>query len=192
MDLSFTIAAGLRQRIHSQVWVPWASWPHFPVSDSRLPQPGGSGPCIYVPQERGGPVIPPGTGFPFRPDWIKIQSYFTTGSLPPISSSWHQAPWDPRPGATSEMFQKHSIRIFKVKMLKSRSQWPSCLRHELSSLAQTLGRGFECHSKHGCLCALILCVGRGLATGWSLVQVVLPTVYKIKKLKKRRRPIKGL
>jgi hypothetical protein len=24
------------------------------------------------------------------------QSYFTTGGLPPISSSWRQAPWDPR------------------------------------------------------------------------------------------------
>jgi hypothetical protein len=26
----------------------------------------------------------------------RSQSYFTTGSLPPISSSWCQAPWDPR------------------------------------------------------------------------------------------------
>jgi hypothetical protein len=25
------------------------------------------------------------------------QSYFTTGGLPPISSTWRQAPWDPRP-----------------------------------------------------------------------------------------------
>jgi hypothetical protein len=25
------------------------------------------------------------------------QSYFTTGNLPPITSSWRQAPWDPRP-----------------------------------------------------------------------------------------------
>jgi hypothetical protein len=25
------------------------------------------------------------------------QSYFTTGGLPPISSSWRQAPWDSRP-----------------------------------------------------------------------------------------------
>jgi hypothetical protein len=25
------------------------------------------------------------------------QSYFTTGSLPPISSSWRQAPWGSRP-----------------------------------------------------------------------------------------------
>jgi hypothetical protein len=32
----------------------------------RLSQPGGPGPCIYIPQEQGGPVIPPGTGFPFR------------------------------------------------------------------------------------------------------------------------------
>jgi hypothetical protein len=32
----------------------------------RLPQPGVPGPRIYIPQEQGGPVIPPGTGFPFR------------------------------------------------------------------------------------------------------------------------------
>jgi hypothetical protein len=25
----------------------------------------GQVPCIYIPQEQGGPVIPPGTGFPF-------------------------------------------------------------------------------------------------------------------------------
>jgi hypothetical protein len=29
---------------------------------------------------------------------------------------------------------------------------------------------------------VVLCVGSGLATGWSPVQGVLPTVYKIKKL----------
>jgi hypothetical protein len=29
------------------------------------PQPGEPGPRIYIPQEQGGPVIPPGTGFPF-------------------------------------------------------------------------------------------------------------------------------
>jgi hypothetical protein len=28
----------------------------------RLPQPGGPGPRIYIPQEQGGPDIPPGTG----------------------------------------------------------------------------------------------------------------------------------
>jgi hypothetical protein len=31
----------------------------------RLPQPGGSGPHIYIPQEQGDPVTPPGSGFTF-------------------------------------------------------------------------------------------------------------------------------
>jgi hypothetical protein len=34
---SFTVAAGSRQRSHSQVQVPWDSRPYFTVSDSRLP-----------------------------------------------------------------------------------------------------------------------------------------------------------
>jgi hypothetical protein len=29
-------------------------------------QPGGPGPRIYIPQEQGGPVISPGTGFPLH------------------------------------------------------------------------------------------------------------------------------
>jgi hypothetical protein len=43
MGLSFTIAAGPRVR------VPRDSWPHFTVSDLRLPQPGGPAPPIYIP-----------------------------------------------------------------------------------------------------------------------------------------------
>jgi hypothetical protein len=66
MGLSFTIAAEPRQVSHSCVPVPQDSWPYFTVSDSRLPQPGGQSPRIYIPHEQGGPVIPPGTGFPFR------------------------------------------------------------------------------------------------------------------------------
>jgi hypothetical protein len=65
-SLSFTIAAGPRQHSHSRVRVPRNSWPYFAVSDSRIPHPGGLGPRIYIPQEWGGPVIPPGTGFPFH------------------------------------------------------------------------------------------------------------------------------
>jgi hypothetical protein len=64
--LPFTITAGPRQRYHSWVWVPRESWPYFTLSVSRLPQPGGPGPRIYIPQEQGDPVITPGTGFPFR------------------------------------------------------------------------------------------------------------------------------
>jgi hypothetical protein len=64
--LSFTIAAGSRQRSHSQVQVPRDSWPYFTFSDSGLPLPGWPCPRIYITQEQGGPDIPPGTGFPFR------------------------------------------------------------------------------------------------------------------------------
>jgi hypothetical protein len=37
---------------------------HILLSHLRLPQLGGPGPRIYIPQEQGGPVIPLGTGFP--------------------------------------------------------------------------------------------------------------------------------
>jgi hypothetical protein len=64
--LPLTIAAGLRQRCQSWVRVQRDSWPYFTVLDSRLSQTGGPGPRIYIPQEQGGPVLPLGTGFPFR------------------------------------------------------------------------------------------------------------------------------
>jgi hypothetical protein len=38
---------------------------HILLSHLRLSQSGGPGPHIYIPQEQGGSVIPPVTGFPF-------------------------------------------------------------------------------------------------------------------------------
>jgi hypothetical protein len=38
---------------------------HILLSHLGLPQPWGPGPCVYIPQEQGGRVIPQGTGFPF-------------------------------------------------------------------------------------------------------------------------------
>jgi hypothetical protein len=66
------------------------------------------------------------------------------------------------------------------------SQWPHSLRHELSSLAPTLGSWvriplrtwmFGVCMRLFCVC-VVLCLGRGLAAGWSLVQRVLPSVKK--------------
>jgi hypothetical protein len=37
MGLSFTIASGLRQRIHSRIRVPWHPRPNFIVSDGKVP-----------------------------------------------------------------------------------------------------------------------------------------------------------
>jgi hypothetical protein len=45
---------------------------HILLSNRRLPKPGGSGPRIYIRQEKGGQDIPPGNGFPFcRPLTIR-------------------------------------------------------------------------------------------------------------------------
>jgi hypothetical protein len=74
--LPFTIAAGPRQYSHSRVRVPGNSWPNFTVTDSKLPQPGGPGPSIYIPREQGGPVIKSKS----HCDWW------------PVSQSWFRAP----------------------------------------------------------------------------------------------------
>jgi hypothetical protein len=47
-------------------------------------------------------------------------------------------------------------------------------------------RGFESHPRHGCL--FILRVGSGLATGWSPVQGVLPTVHRLRNWKSGQGP----
>jgi hypothetical protein len=59
MGLSFTIAAGPRQRSHSRVRIPRDTRPRFTVSDSRFPQLGGPDPSICIPQEKGWPSYTP-------------------------------------------------------------------------------------------------------------------------------------
>jgi hypothetical protein len=61
-----------------------------------------------------------------------------------------------------------------------RSQWPRSLRHVLFSTARTLGAQVRILlGAWMCVrvfCILLSCVGRGLASGWSPVQGVLPNV----------------
>jgi hypothetical protein len=110
-NLPFVIAAGSRQRSHSWVRVPWDSWPYFTVSNSRLPEPGGPSPRIYIPQEQGDPVIPPDTGLPSR-RLLRLTGLQWRYSNPPPplnrsrnrsllpatsrhSHTWHRAPLGP-------------------------------------------------------------------------------------------------
>jgi hypothetical protein len=55
LGLARTVSLGSKSR---------RTYGHILLSHLRLPQPGGPGPCIYIPQEQGGRVIPPSTGFP--------------------------------------------------------------------------------------------------------------------------------
>jgi hypothetical protein len=97
--LSFTLAAGPRQR--GQPWVRVPPSPYFTFSYSRLPQPGGPGPRIYIPQEQGRPVILPGTGFWINSsqkshcDWRSVnqQGLMSSPSLSQVRVSWDSWPY---------------------------------------------------------------------------------------------------
>jgi hypothetical protein len=140
-------------------------------------------PYLY-PQGRGGPVIPPGSGFPFccllrlarqrwrysnpPPHWIdyvKSKSYFTTGCLPQISSSWRQAPWDPRPETFSTepcdnspyvtsaltrggfVSHEYACALSSVHIAHVESDWKFFLLHCVKALYQSR----LCKAEHACL-----------------------------------------
>jgi hypothetical protein len=82
--------------------------------------------------------------------------------------------------------------LFPIPTSFSSSRTPYPIYHSIqySNRLCPLGhwdRGFKSHSKHGCLCAFFLfvlsCLGSSLAIGSTPVQGVLPTVYRIKKMK---------
>jgi hypothetical protein len=73
----------------------------------------------------------------------------------------------------------HLILLYLILIMSGRSQWP-CGLWCGSWPVGCWNRGVESRSRHGCLsasfCVVLSCVGRGLATGWSLVQGVRPTI----------------
>jgi hypothetical protein len=62
--------------------------------------------------------------------------------------------------------------------------WTIFARSNTGVVGSNTTRGMDVCVRLFCV---VPCVGSGLATGWSPIQGVLPTVYRIKKLKKRRR-----
>jgi hypothetical protein len=76
---------------------------------------------------------------------------------------------------------KELCQIQRYSGKQNRSQWPRSLRHEISSAARTLGSWVRIALKAWMLVCgssvfVLSCVGRGLASGWFLVQGFLPTV----------------
>jgi hypothetical protein len=69
--------------------------------------------------------------------------------------------------------------------------WTVFARSNTGIVGSNPTQGMDACVRLLCVC-VVLCIGSGLATGWSPVQGVLPTVYGIKKLKKRPSPTKGL
>jgi hypothetical protein len=118
MGVSFAIAAGPRQRSHSQVSVRRDSWPHFTVSDSRLPNLTGRVPAFISPMNKVAQLWPQAMGSLFFASYdsqgygegvqpclhtafwtgqSESESYITTDGKS-TSLSWNKAPvWGLRP-----------------------------------------------------------------------------------------------
>jgi hypothetical protein len=67
---------------------------HTLLSHLRLPELGGPGSRIYIPQEQGGPVIPPGTGLCLGIWGLRSHYDWRSASQYVLASS---PPWDLRP-----------------------------------------------------------------------------------------------
>jgi hypothetical protein len=67
------------------------------------------------------------------------QSYFTTGGLPPISSSWRRAPWDSRPDFCSQ------LNTFgqSLYIISSLTRGRTCCLKWMLALASAVILGFE-------------------------------------------------
>jgi hypothetical protein len=61
--------------------------------------------------------------------------------------------------------------------------WSVFARFNAGVVGSNPARGMDVCVRLFCVCA-VLWVGKGLAKGWSPVEGVVPTVYRIKKLKK--------
>jgi hypothetical protein len=79
----------------------------------------------------------------------------------------------------------NTLRTFKVLTVDAWSKaWTVFARPNTGIVGWNPTRDMD-------VCVRSFCVDRGLATGWSPVQRVLPSMYKIKKLKKEAKVHKG-
>jgi hypothetical protein len=143
----------------------------------------------------------PVSSLTFSNHWTKNGSTSPwTGSYNEILLPHFHKIWNTRKKGTHRFPNKNSVvQTMKVlttyhsyvRMSRCRSQWSRGLTHELSSLVRTLGSWVRI-SVEACVSMCIYSVCVVLATGWSLVQEVLPTLYRINKLEKRSGSNKGL
>jgi hypothetical protein len=122
MSLSFTIVSGPRQRSHSLVWVPGDSWPHFTVSDSRLPPTWRArSPYLY----------PLGTGWPsYTPrHWVSLSSLPTTRR--PMVEVFTPSPYNPF-ARTEEKTPFPPLPLFCIRTRRRGNVFTELLSRNLS------------------------------------------------------------
>jgi hypothetical protein len=81
-------------------------------------QPGGPGPHIYILQEQGGPVIPPGTGFPFQCLLWLAELRWRYSYLPPRGGpNWLQLLTGPGYNTLAQTMQKTSLALLLCSLV---------------------------------------------------------------------------
>jgi hypothetical protein len=83
------------------------------------------------------------------------------------------------------------LRGLPITVAARSTAWTLFARSNAEIVGSNPTQGMDVCVSLFCVC-VVRCVGRGLATGWSPIIGALLTVYRIKKLKKRPRPNKGL
>jgi hypothetical protein len=97
-------------------------------------------------------------------------------------------------GCTLRTLIKRIFHTFKVPepitvAVRSKA-WTLLAGLNTGVLGSNPTRGMDVYVRLSCVC-VILCVGRGLAMGWSPVQGVLQAVYRLKNWKSGQGPTKG-
>jgi hypothetical protein len=107
---------------------------------------------------------------------------------------WCSLCWRYVGGHTSGLYTGNYVRrlVHEVITLAARSEALTFFaRSNAGIVGSNPTQGMDACVRLFCVC-VVLCVDSGLATGWTPVQGVLSTLYKIKNLKKRPRSKKGL
>jgi hypothetical protein len=77
---------------------------------------------------------------------------------------------------------KDKIKGMPITVAARSTAWNVSVRSNTVTVGSNPTQGLDVCVRLFCVC-VVLCVYSGLATGWSLVQGVLLTVYMIKKMK---------
>jgi hypothetical protein len=87
-------------------------------------------------------------------------------------------------------FTEPSLNCSPITVAARSKAWAVFARSNTGIVGSNPTQGMDVCVRLFCVC--VLCIGSGLATGWSPVQGAIPSVYRIKKLKKRPRSTRAV
>jgi hypothetical protein len=90
---------------------------------------------------------------------------------------------------TPSIFRLYGVELLPITVAARSKAWTVFARSNSGIVGSNLTRGMDVSLLLFCVC-VVLCLGSGLATGWSPVQGVIPTVYRLRNCKSWQGPTK--